>query len=165
MRYKIVVCSGKWDTRAVCFVGVLDGNRQEMLGGNNFHPASSRYSMHWKHNPIHYLLTTGTHSSLRARGYVGCWVEFYPASLSEEVKSGGHWASRILRAAVGLHPANERRRCFVTTSPIGWAASLESTPILFSFGHMHEEMFCSWLTEHNLFHISLYAYSQCLPLR
>ena len=30
------------------FVGILGGNRQEMLGGNNFHPASSRYPMHWK---------------------------------------------------------------------------------------------------------------------
>ena len=48
VRYEVVVCSPKWDIRAVFFVGMLGGNRQEMLGGNNFHPASSRSSTHWK---------------------------------------------------------------------------------------------------------------------
>ena len=42
-----MVCSGNWDTRAVFFVWVLDGNRQT-LGGNNFHPVSSHYSTQWK---------------------------------------------------------------------------------------------------------------------
>ena len=29
-------------------VGMLGGKRQEILGGNYFHPASSRYPTHWK---------------------------------------------------------------------------------------------------------------------
>ena len=31
VRYEIVVCSGKWDIRAVCFVGML-GSRHDILG-------------------------------------------------------------------------------------------------------------------------------------
>ena len=42
-----------------------------------------RYLLPLKHhNPIHHLSTAGSNSSLRARGHVGCWVEFHPASLS-----------------------------------------------------------------------------------
>ena len=48
VRYEVVVYSGKLDIRAVIFVGMLGGNRQDMLGGNDFHPASSRYFLHWK---------------------------------------------------------------------------------------------------------------------
>ena len=48
VRYVVLVYSGKWDIRAVFFVGMLGGNRQEMLGGNNFHTASSCYFMFWK---------------------------------------------------------------------------------------------------------------------
>ena len=99
---------------------MLVGSRQEMLGVNNFHPASSHSLTHWKltysstskavlllytslwvflnidihqkhHNPIHQLLTARSHSSLRARGHVGCWVEFHPASLSER----WNWCSRV----------------------------------------------------------------------
>ena len=87
------------------FRGDAGGNRQEMLGRNYFHPASSRYFRHWKlmyaytsnvvvpplthlfpsvsiytktsqsHSPI----TVRSNSSLRTRGHVGCWVEFHPA--------------------------------------------------------------------------------------
>ena len=110
MRYEIVVCSGKWDTRGVFFVGMLGGNRQEMLGGNHLYvyfkgcgsPAhifmdSPQYLLTLKHHRlIHHLLTAGWNSSLRARGRAGCWVEFHPASLSEgwnidEEKSVAIW--------------------------------------------------------------------------
>ena len=36
-----------------------------------------------RQKPIHHLSTVGPNSSLWARGHVGCWVEFHPASLSE----------------------------------------------------------------------------------
>ena len=47
VRYEVVVCSRKWDIRAVFFVGMMGGHRQDMLGWNNFHSASSRYFIHW----------------------------------------------------------------------------------------------------------------------
>ena len=48
VRYGFVVCSRKWEIRAVFFVGMLGRNRQDMLVGNNHHPASSHNSTHWK---------------------------------------------------------------------------------------------------------------------
>ena len=36
------------------------------------------------HNSIHQLLLARSNTSLRARGHVGCLVEFHPASQSEE---------------------------------------------------------------------------------
>ena len=43
---------------------------------------------------------------------------------------GKEWSAQcdlgFTRLILGLHPANERRRYFVTTSLIGWTASLES---------------------------------------
>ena len=129
------------------FVGMTGGNRQEMLGGNDFNPASSRYFMHWKftysstsklwfryrlihgfssiytctktsqsHSPF---ITAGPNSSLRARGHVGCWVEFHPASLSEGWiieyiqfvstnvgETGARWAlGQVGHMAISHHPS------------------------------------------------------------
>ena len=63
---------------------MLGGNQEEMLGGNNFHPVSSHFYMHWK--LTYPSILKNSNSSLRAGGHVGCWVEFHPASLSEEWK-------------------------------------------------------------------------------
>ena len=111
VRYEIVVCSRKWDITAVFFVEMLDGNWWKMLGGNNFHPASSCYTTHKEltysstsklwfryifiyrcssvshpkyQNPIQQSLTGVSNNSLLiARGHIGCWVELHTASLSE----------------------------------------------------------------------------------
>ena len=101
-RYEVVICFRKSDIRDIFLLG---GNWQAMLGGNIFHPVSSRYFIHWKltyvplqrlwfrythiyglssistktktHKPIHQLLTAGSNSSLRGRGHVGCSVEHH----------------------------------------------------------------------------------------
>ena len=108
LRHKVVLCFRKWDLAVTFFIGMLGGNRQDVLGRNDFFPASRNYSMHWKithssaskllfpyilfadvpqylltpeyHNPIHKPLTAGTNSSFRARGHAGCWLEYHPAS-------------------------------------------------------------------------------------
>ena len=49
VRYEAVIFSRGWDIRAVFFVGMPGGNRQEMLGDSYFRPTASRYSSHWKH--------------------------------------------------------------------------------------------------------------------
>ena len=73
VRCEIVECPRKW-FQSWIFVGMLGGNRQEMLGGNNFHSASSIYPIHWKLTYSSTSLTVGSNSSLR---------EFHPVSLSE----------------------------------------------------------------------------------
>ena len=91
-----------------CWMEILS-TEQKMLGGNNFHPASTRYSTHWKLGysstskavvRLHLYLwiffniyinqnitipsTNGRIKlSFRARGHVGWWVEFHLVSLSE----------------------------------------------------------------------------------
>ena len=110
VRYEIVICSEMWDIRALLFVGLLSGNWPEMLGANNFHPASNHYSTHWKlthsstsnavvplypnfwiflniylHQNIAILslIINNRVKFLAARSYIGYWVVFHPASLSE----------------------------------------------------------------------------------
>ena len=59
------------------------------------------------HSPIHHLLTAGSNAWLRARGHIGCWVEFRPTSLSEG------WIQDIsmkLKAILNLR----KSRCSVT---------------------------------------------------
>ena len=91
-------CTPESEICAVFFVGMMGGNRQEMLGGKltlfiHFKSCASatyffmgfpQYRLTPKHHdPIHQFLTARSHSSLRARGHVGCWEDFHPASLSE----------------------------------------------------------------------------------
>ena len=113
------ICSRKWDIRATFFVGMLGGNQQEMLCGNNlfpprikplFYALKTNQFIHYKscgsakylpmsfpqygltpkhHNPIHQLLTVTSNFSLRACSHVGCW--FHPASLSEGWKLVWWW--------------------------------------------------------------------------
>ena len=147
-RYEVVLCFRKWDIRNVFFL--LGGNWQEMLGGNTFHPASSRYFIHWKltyvstskavvplhifmdfpqyllkpktHKPIHQLLTTGSNSSLRGRGHVGCWVEHHCLT-GEQSSLGITWA--VLReSAMGQL---RKKRFYVITS--SWLLILSSWPV------------------------------------
>ena len=47
------------------------------------------------HSPIHQLLTAESNSSSRARGHVGSWVKFHPASLSEGSLCDFLWINRF----------------------------------------------------------------------
>ena len=88
------------------FVKMLGGNRQEMLGGNNFHPASRCYPTHWKltmysslseheaqprfHNCQNSLYGTGT--ALKQIPITECQVELHPLSRTiENTSYHGRW--------------------------------------------------------------------------
>ena len=70
VRYKGMACSPLCDIRAALFVGMLGDifpTEQMMLGWNNFHPASTRYSTHWQ---LGYSFTSEAGVSL----YAYLWV-------------------------------------------------------------------------------------------
>ena len=88
------------------FVKMLGGNRQEMLGGNNFHPASRCYPTHWKlimysslseheaqprfHNYQNSFYGTGT--ALKQIPITECQGELHPLSRTVENTSyHGRW--------------------------------------------------------------------------
>ena len=95
----------KWETRAIfspeCWVEIWS-TEEEMLGGNNFHPASTRFPTtlvylytylcileypHTPtyHSPIRRSLTVGTNSSPRTRGHDECSITVWGGRLDKIV--------------------------------------------------------------------------------
>ena len=103
------ICHGKWDLKRVLFTRFNSMN-DHFLG----FCLSLYSSIQDKRQPVSFVhegKRCTTHSEL---------------SMDPRSSSNPHCKMENSGLILGLHPANERQRCFVTPSLIGWTQNLES---------------------------------------